>query len=178
MALRELNKRASHQHAQQQHSRGSFLRRIIWVCLVLLLLAVVAGLVYTWWMGKNRPVAVTNTQLSSKKPAPKATPVVDEGAPVGVAVEAMSPAMKAGSNASISIKTKPKAACSIVVTYKDQKSTDAGLIPKNADEFGVVMWTWSVEIGRPVGEWPVEVTCAYNGRSGYGKEMLKITSST
>lgn len=178
MGLRELKGGAAHHQAHRHQRGGHFMRRVVWVCIVVILLAIIAGLLYTWWMGKNRPVAVSTVQVAPQKQAPKATPVLDEDAPVGVAVEAMSPPMKAGSNASISIKTKPKAACSIVVTYKDQKSTDAGLIPKNADEFGVVMWTWSVEVGRPVGEWPVEVTCAYNNRSGYGKEMLKITSST
>ncbi len=173
--LRELKGGRAH-YQGHRHSHRRFMRRVVVVCLCLVLLAVAAGAIYTWLMGKRQPVTQSVTQ-TPKKTTPTATPAIDENAPVGVAIEAMSPPMKAGSNASISIKTRPKAACSITVTYNDQKSADAGLVPKNADEFGVVMWTWSVEQGRPVGTWPVEVTCAYNGRSGYGKETLTITSS-
>lgn len=172
--LHPLHKGKAPHHRQQRR----FWKRLIVTCVVLIGLAVATGVAYTWWMGKQRAVSTVPTVQSSKKTTPRATPTIDENAPVGVAVEAMSPPMKAGSNASISIKTRPKAACSIMVTYKDQKSTDAGLVPKNADEFGAVMWTWSVEVGRPVGSWPVEVTCAYGDKSGYGKEMLVITSST
>lgn len=67
-------------------------------------------------------------------------------------------------NASLAIRTCPEAACSITVTYANEISKDAGLLPKPADEFGVVQWTWTVESSRPVGKWPVDVTC------GLGKE--------
>ena len=172
--LRELKGGAMHHQARQRKLRRRFVRRLIIVCVLIVSLGIVGGLIYTWMMGKRNPVSSSTVSVAPKKAQTTALKY-DENAPVGVAIEAMSPPMKAGANASISVKTKPKSACSITVTYKDgQKSTDAGLVPKNADEFGVVMWTWTVEVGRPVGSWPVEVTCAYKDKSGYGKEALVI----
>lgn len=127
---------------------------------------------YVWYMGKTHPIESTSSIAT--KPQEVTRPAIATDAPVGVAVGAVSLVVKPGANASISIKTRPEAACSIKVTYDKTVSTDAGLIPKTADEFGVVMWTWSVETNQPVGSWPVEVTCAYNGKSGYGKSMITV----
>jgi hypothetical protein len=174
--LRELKGGATDYAARQQQRRRRFMIRVAVVCLLLMLAFVIGGVIYTWFVGTNKPIVVTSLP-PVQKPVVATPPKIDENAAVGVAVEAMSPPLKAGANASISVKTRQEAACSITVTYDQQKSTDAGLIPKIADEFGVVVWTWTVEVGRPAGSWPVEVTCAYGEKSGYGKEMLTITSS-
>lgn len=160
---------------QRRRSRLRFFRSVLIVCAVLLLIAAVTALAVVWYNGRHTVVDTTQqpVQHQTTKQAYKA-PTVDEAAPVGVAFEAMPVSAIAGSNISASVKTRPKAACSITVTYNKEKSPDSGLIPKVADEFGVVMWTWTVEVSRPVGEWPVEVTCAYNDKSGYGRAMLTI----
>ena len=131
-------------------------------------------------MGKIKPVeqAATPTKVVAQQ-AVTNDPVVDENAPVGVATQTLTTPLRRGSNASISIKTRPKAACSIRVTYSltgdgDKVSHDGGLVPKDADQYGVVSWAWTVEAYRPLGSWPVEVTCAYKSKWGYGKSMLEV----
>ena len=132
-----------------------------------------AGIAYVWYTSQNSEVVKTE----APKPAPKkvaTTPVVDPKTPVGVSVTVLTSPIKAGSNASITIKTKPLAACSIKVEYDKKPGTDGGLVPKSADDYGVATWTWTVEPGRPPGTWPVDVTCARDGKSGYVRGDLVI----
>jgi hypothetical protein len=146
---------------------------------VLLVIAAIVGAVIVWYLGKTRPAVQAQKPATTTKVVQTSTPTVDENAPVGVAVQTVTSPVIRGSNASIAIRTRPKAACSIQVTYsldgdKDKISRDGGLIPKNADEYGTVSWTWTVESSRPIGSWPIEVTCAYKSKWGYGKQMLEV----
>lgn len=141
----------------------------------LLLLGASAGLAYTWYVGNSRPVTPAVLPETKKTPLTQvATVKAKRVGPVGVSVQALTSPVKPGINTSLTIHTRPDAACSITVTYKDQKSTDGGLIPKTADEFGTVQWTWTVESNRPVGTWPVEVTCALGDKSGYVRGDLVV----
>jgi hypothetical protein len=145
--------------------------------MVLLFIGAAAGLGYVWYVGNTKPVDVA----SIPAPTPKKTVMTQtpekkapEG-PVSVAEQAFNSPITAGSNSSITIRTRPEAACSISVSYgEDIKSKDGGLIPKTADEFGNAQWTWTVEPGRPAGKWPVEITCALGKESGYYKTYLEI----
>jgi hypothetical protein len=123
---------------------------------------------------------VTPTALPTPAAKPKIAQVQTKAkpeGPVGVSVQVLTSPVKPGGNASMTIRTRPEAACSIRVTYKDQLSTDGGLIPKTADEFGLVQWTWTVESSRPVGTWPVDVTCALGEESGYVRGDLEVANS-
>ncbi|MGB4967323.1 MAG: hypothetical protein WBO35_03930 [Candidatus Saccharimonadales bacterium] len=177
--LRKLKGVGSTYRLNERRRRRRLLRLIIGVSLSIIILGAIIGLVYVWYMGKTRPIEQASTAApAAASQTVKAVPV-DENAPVGVAVQMLTSPVKKGGNSSISIKTRPKAACSIQVTYsltgdKDKVSNDGGLIPKNADEYGVVSWAWTVETSRPVGSWPVEVTCAYKAKWGYGKDMLQV----
>lgn len=178
--LKELKGVSSTYRANERRRRRRFLRMIIGIIVAVLLIGATLGFAYVWYMGKTQPVqpaAVTKT-VATTAPAP-ATPVVDENAPVGVATQSFSSQVPRGGNASLSIRTRPQAACSIRVTYSttpDQakESKDGGLVPKTADMYGVASWTWTVEADRPGGAWPVEITCAYKAQWGYGKEMLQV----
>lgn len=170
--LSELKRGSSTHEARLRHRRRRFAIHLSLTIIFLALISIVAVMGYVWYIGKTHPVESPKPVVN--QPVATTRPAIATDAPVGVAVEAVSLAVKPGSNASISIKTRPEAACSIKVTYDKTASTDAGLVPKTADEFGVVMWTWSVETNQPVGSWPVEVTCAYNGKSGYGKTMITV----
>lgn len=86
----------------------------------------------------------------------------------------MSP-VKAGSNTTISVKTTPKATCSISVVYAGAASTDSGLAPKKADAYGEASWTWTVGASVPAGSWPVKVTCTYKAKSGVVQQSLQVT---
>lgn len=177
--LRELNGSVATERGRARARRRRLVRNISVVILLLLVLGGSAGAAYVWYMGNAKPVVPAEIKTPTKPKivqaaeAPKAKPV----GPVGVSVQVLTSPVKPGSNASMTIRTRPDAACSIKVTYKDQLSTDGGLIPKTADEFGLVQWTWTVETGRPVGTWPVEVTCALGEKSGYVRGDLEVVNS-
>jgi len=177
--LKELKGIGSTYRANERRRRRRFARLIIGICLTIIIIGTALGLVYVWYMGKTQPVqpAAVAQPIAGKTVTP--APVTDENAAVGVAIQTLTSPVPKGGNASISIKTRPQAACSIRVTYsltagQDEESKDSGLIPKTADEYGVASWTWTVETSRPTGSWPVEVTCAYKTKWGYGKDMMQV----
>lgn len=171
--LRELKGGPSTHKGQRRHRR----KRLFWlVCSVVgvvALLALILVLLYVWYTGQHAKV-----QVSELRPKPinvlKAPAPIAENQNVGVYIIELTSPLTAGSNASVSIRTLPRSACSIDVVYNGLKSVDIGLIPKDADEYGVVRWTWKVEQGQPVGKWPVNITCARNGSSGYMRGDLVI----
>ena len=65
--------------------------------------------------------------------------------------------------ASLTVKTAPKANCSIRVVYKTGVSTAAGLGPKQASATGTVSWTWRVGTSTAKGTWPITVSCVGQG---------------
>lgn len=140
---------------------------------IVLLLLVGAGVGYTWYMGMQQPAAAAVEEapetarpvaMTPSKPAPDAA--------VGVSSQMLTSPVKPGENASLTIKTNAGATCEITVTYgeigeEDKQSTDSGLEPQEADIYGMVTWAWTVETSRPLGTYPVEVTCANEAKSGY-----------
>lgn len=174
MALKRLNGGVASEKGRARIRRRRLARGIVTTLLVLTILFMGAGMAYAWYTSQRSPEVITT---APPKPATKkisTSPVVDPKTPVGVSVTVLTSPIKAGSNASITIKTKPLAACSIKVEYDKKPSTDGGLVPKSADEYGVATWAWTVEQGRPAGTWPVDVTCARDGKSGYLREFIVV----
>ena len=148
--------------------------------LIVLLLLVGAGVGYTWYMGMQQPVEAAEeevvetqrpTQITPTQPAPDA--------PVGVSSQMLTSPVKPGENASLTVKTNAGATCEITVTYgkkeeTEKRSQDSGLSKKTANPYGIVAWSWTVEADRPLGSWPVEVTCANEVNSGYLKLDLVV----
>lgn len=148
-----------------------------------LLLLVGAAVAYTWYMGTQSNVIVTTTPEleAADKPAPFTPRQSAPDAPVGVSTQMITSPVQPGENASITIKTNTDATCDIVVTYGEigeevNQSRDSGLETKTADRFGIITWTWTVEPSRPLGKWPVEVTCANTEKSGYVRATLEVGS--
>jgi hypothetical protein len=128
---------------------------------------VAAGVAYVYISGRSETKnqaseAPATTQDSS--PLPKPVPP-GPNAPEGVAVAALTSPVKIGSNASLTVLTNAGSKCSLTVTYNGTLSTDSGLVPKTADAYGNVSWTWTITSSVPAGSWPIKVTCVYNGRS-------------
>jgi hypothetical protein len=150
------------------------IRNVVISTVALLVLIVGAGLAYTFYLGptatQNIPATKTNTTPAVIKPS-----VPSSDAKEFAAIEFLTSPMQAGTNAQISVKTLPASSCKITVTYNKVPSTDSGLKTKTANEYGVVDWTWTVGKTTPVGKWPVEVTCAYHGRTAYVRGDLEIT---
>lgn len=161
-------------HEQQRRRRT--LRRTVVVIFILLLLMLIGGVLYVWYMGRH-PVQQTTQTVDTSSTAPKIktyTPAPD--APVSIVLQTFSGSVASGSNASISIKTNPKAACQISVKVNNSLLPDTGLIPKTADEFGLVNWSWTVPKNVVTGSLPVEITCANDAKkSAYYRADLIVT---
>jgi flagellar basal body-associated protein FliL len=143
-----------------------FIRNLFIGIGVLLIIAIVAGVAYTWYMGRNSTVA----DIEAPKPVDTTLPLVAPSTPasnakIGSAVQVLTSPVAPGSNATITIKTNAKANCKITVVYNEVASKDSGLYAKTADEYGVASWTWTVAKDVPIGKWPVTVTCVNDTKS-------------
>jgi hypothetical protein len=144
--------------------------------LILLILFAVAGVVYVRFGGtSSKQASSTNAAPPPQQLSLPAAHKPDPKAPVGVALQSLYTPVKAGQNTSITIKTTPTAKCTIKVTYDGHASADSGLAAKNADEYGMATWSWTVEKTVPAGKWPVAVTCVYNKHSGFLQKDLQVT---
>lgn len=173
-----INKRvaSSGRSIHERRHRKRMVARTFIAIGILLLLLIVAAVVYVWYMGQH-PSQPTTQQIDTTSIAPKLKPpTFDPNAPVGIVRQTFSGSVTAGSNAAITVKTQPKAVCQITVKVKETNLPDNGLVPKMADEFGMVDWSWTVPKNVPTGKWPVEITCANDAKkSGYLKEELVVT---
>ena len=127
------------------------LKLIVLSAFILLVVIFAAGFVYTYLNDRGSAGATTKPTMAAQfqpiKPPPKPGP----NALVGVAVEAFDTPVAPGGNSSIIISTAGGAACTISVTYHGVKSTDPGLVPKSADAYGTVSWSWHVPQKYPAG---------------------------
>ena len=144
--------------------------------LVLLVLAVGAGVAYTWYMGQSE---VENTSVVAEPVEYEPAPVVKPRAPaqnakVGASVQALTSPVQPGDNTSLTVKSTPSASCAISVIYDKMPSTDSGLKPQIADDFGIVSWAWTVEPSAPLGVWPMKVTCTYLKQSAVVQADLDV----
>ncbi|HET9721526.1 MAG TPA: hypothetical protein VFP32_00660 [Candidatus Saccharimonadales bacterium] len=97
--------------------------------------------------------------------------------PIGAAVESLISPVSPGSNSSITVHTAPHAKCAISVKYNQVVSTDSGLSPKLADDYGQVSWTWTVDSSAPTGKWPVVVNCQYLTHSTVVQSDLEVVKA-
>ncbi len=174
--LRELKNSPATYKGQQRLRRKRTALIAFVLTLVLLLLVTIGVVIYNWYAGQNAKVTVVDTpsKITNVITKPKA---IAQNQAVGVYIISLSTPLTAGSNASTTIRTLPESACSIEVVYNGLKSTDMGLSPKIADEYGSVTWSWTVEKGQPVGKWPVNITCAKNDSTGFMRGDLVVTAS-
>lgn len=144
---------------------------------VIIVLFVTAAFIYTWYIGQRQAAADVPT-LPAQDPSPRFTEPQKptDKSQIGVAVQSFVSPVQPGQNTQLGIKTLPGAACSILFIYDESRviADDTGLIPQTADDYGLVDWTWTVDPGVPDGEWPVEVNCAYNGKSAYYRANLVV----
>lgn len=173
------NRFTSKKAAYERYRKRRTARRITVAAVVLLVLLIAGAVFYVWYMGKRPDETALSTPIDTTSAAPKIkthTPPPD--APVGLVQQTFSGTVKSGSNAAISVKTNAGAACTITVKMSDRDKSqlkDSGLVPKVADEFGMVDWSWTVPKGVSSGSWLVEITCANeSGRSGYLKADLIV----
>lgn len=145
----------------------------------LVVLAVGAGVAYTWYMGQfTTPPPALVEESETVPTAGRITPREQaEDAPQGVSVQSLTSPIAPGENASIIIKTNPKSLCKIKVEYNKVASVDSGLFDKTSNEFGSITWAWTVEPTVPEGKWPVTVTCSRGEKSGVVVGDLVVKNS-
>lgn len=148
---------------------------------ILLVLFIGAGLAYIW-MTDRTPVTIDQSPVSaSATPAPITPHMPAADAKEGVSAEMVTSPVSRGSEASIAVHTNPTSVCKIQVYYnydpsqKQKPSTEAGLEPKTADDYGNANWTWTVGSSDALGLGKAIVTCTYNGRGGVVQADLQVT---
>lgn len=152
-------------------------RRAVVSGIVLFAAALVLGGGYTFYMDRSTmpsssaiaPTNATSTYQEIKPVKPAAN------AQEGAAVEASTSLVKIGDPASISVRTNAGSSCKIAVLYDKIASTESGLGPQTADDFGTVTWDWTIGPATPIGMWPVNITCVYHGRTGFVQTNLDVT---
>ena len=143
---------------------------------VLLVVFVGGGIGYTYYMGLQPAVdsaAFATPVIATLEPVIKPTPQA-ANSKASASVQSLTSPVTLGSNTAMTVRTNPAATCTITVIYNNVASTDSGLGPKVADEYGMVSWSWTVDTTTPIGTWPVKVTCALNGRSAVVQADLQV----
>ena len=162
------------QRTLKREQRRQSARRTMTVLVAVALLLVAGGAAYTWYAGQQGPV-ISDTEVPAPVRRTQIKPLkIASDAPIGASVQTYTPEVKPGENASVSIRTNPEARCSIVVKYDDVPTTDSGLAPKPADEFGLASWSWTVKPGTPPGLWPAEITCKNKKNSAFVKAEFTV----
>lgn len=147
----------------------------IW-CVILTALVGAVGFAYVWYSGQQEvpaasspPVASVPTRPTIERPKP------NPKAPVSASIQMLTSPVHPGSNATLTVRTTPKATCTVSVEYdNDVKSIATGLKSAKADEFGMVSWEWTVEPAAPRGTWPVEATCTAYKKSAMVRGGLEV----
>lgn len=147
--------------------------KIAFSALSLLVAIFIAGFLYVYFTDQS------STAIPLNKTAEKYTPLPHpkqpaSNAPEGVAVEALDTPVAPGSNTSMIINTNSGSVCSIIVSYNDVISKDSGLVPKKADGYGNITWSWTVPATAPIGNWPIKVSCVFNGHTGVDISNLQV----
>lgn len=151
-------------------------RKIALSAVILAVIFLAAGALYVLFVG-NKPVTGTKASTSTASqynPLPKPRAPNPKN-PVGVAEASLLSPVSAGSNSSLTIHTTPQATCTISLSYDTLKSTDSGLVTKVADQYGQIIWTWTVPKNAPAGTWPIKILCKYLTHSGYLESYLQVT---
>jgi hypothetical protein len=141
-------------------------RNIIIAVVVLLVIFTASGIGYVLY-SERQPAKTAKADVINNDPQASALKprVPSPKAPENAAVEALLSPVIAGSNTSITVHTNANSTCTISATYNKVVSKDSGLIPKTADDWGNVTWSWTIEKTTPVGTWPVKVICALHGKT-------------
>lgn len=145
----------------------------------LLVVVVSGGLAYAWYSGEQADKNLQGLdQPAAAAVQPKVEPVkISQTGTIGASVQMLTSPITPGSNASIIVRTNPLATCTVTAVYNKVPSKDSGLIPKKADDYGVVEWAWTVESSVPLGTWPVTVTCANEKNSAVVRGDLEVVKT-
>lgn len=93
--------------------------------------------------------------------------VQEEEKPLSVSILSVtSPASPGGTPVTVFARTQPGVVCEIEVGYDGGENEAAAFTPKQAQENGLVSWTWKVNPSTPFGKYPVTVTAKRSNGAG------------
>jgi hypothetical protein len=140
---------------------------------VLFAIFIGGGLAYTYFGPENKDAKKVVTE---QKDLPKTVAAKEQSKDnaASVAILSLSTPVKPGENAQVLVRTNQRGNCKITVEYDKKPESDSGLVPKQADEYGSVTWTWTVNKAAPPGRWPVRVTCEYYGKTAIGGSDIQV----
>lgn len=113
---------------------------------------------------------VTPKPTTKPKPAPKPTPTPS---PLTVKVTSAPGSVSRNSYASITVRTRAAATCSIAVEYASGPSSASGLGSRKASSSGYITWIWKIGGNTTKGTWPIYISCSSNGQ--HAKTTSKVT---
>ena len=148
--------------------------KIVFTTLVLLVMIFIGGFVYVYYSDQSTNVVSLKKAAPVYAPLPPPTPS-SANAPEGVVVESLDTPVAAGANTSMIINSNNGSLCTITVSYNGVVSKDSGLMPKTADGYGNVTWSWTVPLSAPSGTWPIVVSCSFHGRQGVYDASLQVS---
>ena len=156
--------------SERLNHSARLLRNVTVSVLALGMLAIVAGILYTYLAHDPAPIDsptpttnYTGASLFQPKPAnPKS--------PAHASVQSMSSPVKAGEAVSLSVRTNAGATCAVKLDR-----AVGGVIPDAvADVYGIVMWSWQTTPKTQVGTVGVTVTCNFNDKSAVVQTAFEI----
>lgn len=119
-------------------------------------------------------IAAIPTPAPTSKPTSKPTPKPASGT-LKVKVTNLTSPVSAGEDATVRIRTRAGASCSIVVRYKSGPSKAQGLGPLKVDGYGAGSWTWLVGSRTTHGSWPITITCVSARKSASAHATLVVS---
>ncbi len=140
------------------------IRNTILAILVLTILTLILGVVYTAFVGRpGVHISPTTAQVAGDSSSYLKPSTPSPSARESASVESLTSEAKAGSTVSIIIRTNATSTCTITAAFADPKGSDLG--PHIADGYGSVTWSWQLVGTAPLGSQFVKVICVYHGRS-------------
>jgi hypothetical protein len=141
------------------------------IVVVVLIIAIVAGLIYVWLMGLQAKPLTTTTAQTTTQPAFITPHKVPDNVEIGSSIQSLSSPISPGDNASLTVRTTESAVCKVKIIHLDDSQkelarvTDSGLGDKTADEFGMVTWTWTMPSNVAIAKWSADIYCTRGDKS-------------
>jgi len=136
------------------------------IVVILLILAVGVGLLYVWLMGLQAKSSTATTTQTASQPAFPTPHKLPDNVAIGSSIQSISSPIVPGDNASLTVRTTESAVCTVKIIHLDNNQkelmrvTDSGLGDKTADEFGMVVWTWTMPSDAAIAKWTADINCA------------------
>lgn len=163
----------------RNHTRDSkkkrYARLLRNVVIGIAILAVLIGGTYAALLWFNNPQAALTVKepdaTNQQNPSFMTPHKPPKDVAIGSSIQSISSPIAPGNNASLTLRTTESAVCTIKVVRIDaamrevQRVSDSGLSDKEADDFGVVTWTWTMPADAVIAKWQADITCTRDSKS-------------